>query len=514
MSFRTLPAWQKIGIRHHHGVCVPVGSLLSASSGGIGEYLDLCPLIQFLSQSGFDVLQLLPIQDTGDDPSPYMGRSGFALHPIYLSLRALPGGNALPKFRTILTSLSSLNTRSRVCYREVLQKKLIALKVYLDRYLEEIEQQPAFQQFIQTQSSWLTPYALFTAQRELNGNTPWWMWKYNPKHSDIVISNTYRHCQAIQYLCFQQMHMVRNAAEQHHVLLLGDIPILMNKDSADVWWHQKLFSFRSVVGAPPDMYNPEGQKWGFPPFCWKQHEQDGFSWWKSRLKFMEEFFHVFRIDHIVGFFRLWAIAKNKPAKTGHFIPENPTFWEPLGQKILTNLVSATTMLPIGEDLGNIPDFVRSTMHYLGIPGLKVLRWERAWNTDRSFCNPAHFSPESLTTVSTHDSSTLSGWWEESLLDSKTMAECYHLPWTPSLPPETLHKILIISHQSGSLFHVNLFQEYLNILPELSWNNNDFDRINIPGTLSPNNWTFRYRQPIETICNNESFRKIFQSLSGK
>lgn len=512
MSFLTGPAWNTIGVRHHHGICLPVASIFTASSCGIGEYLDLCPLIKYVSTTGFDTIQLLPIQDTGDDPSPYMGRSGFALHPIYLSLRALPGISAIPGLRPILASLSSLNALPRVSYHEVLQKKLCAISLYLDHHLKHIEEDPEFALFMKNQKSWLPAYSLFISLRSLHNNRPWWEWKGSRHdHNNPVISNAVRRCQATQFLCFQQMREVKRVADSHKILLQGDVPILMNKDSADVWWHPELFSFRYVVGAPPDMYNAEGQKWGFPPFAWRAHEQDGFFWWRQRLKFVEQLFHMFRLDHVVGFFRLWAIGQKRLAKTGHFIPQDASSWQKQGEKILTALVSSTSMLPIGEDLGNIPDLVRASMQSLGIPGLKVLRWERAWHADGAFLHPAHFSPESLTTVSTHDSSTLSGWWEESAADSQRLAACYGLPWSPKMHPDLLFGILSASHQSGSLFHVNLLQEYLAMFSDLSWGDFSFDRINVPGTLSPANWTFRTKKPLEEILEHRTLLSTLRSL---
>jgi 4-alpha-glucanotransferase len=519
-SYLTGPLWKKIGIYHHHGICTPLSSLYTASSCGIGEYLDLLPLLEWLKRTGFNTLQLLPLNDTRDDPSPYMCISSIALHPIYLSLEALPmGGNELPAFQKILQELKSLNPANRVAYHEVLHKKMAALSIYLSHNLSHIEENQAFHEFIKKHRSWLMPYAFFSALKKAHQGKAWWDWdpslhlnKTELCRDDMPLAKEIHFWQAIQYLCFSQFAQVRAAADRLGIHLVGDIPILINKDSADVFWHQDLFSFDKVVGAPPDMYNREGQYWGFPLFRWPQHKKEHFAWWKERLTAQEELYHMYRLDHIVGFFRLWAIPPGKPAKDGYFLPKTPPEWKRLGETVLKTLVQATNMFPIGEDLGDIPDLVRSTLQQLGIPGMKVLRWERKWHKDQSFIPPRSFSPESLTTISTHDSSTLGSWWKEAPQECATMARDFNLPYTRRLTKSLRRKILELTHTSGSLFHVNLLSEYLALFPDLSWNNPSLDRINTPGTLSPSNWTFRYKVPLEKIIEHKGLTTMLQSFS--
>ncbi len=518
--FMTAYHWNQIGVRHHHGLCLPLWSLVSATSCGIGEYLDLIPLIHHLPTAGFDLLQLLPLNDTGEDPSPYMGLSAHALHPIYLSLHALPHADSIPQFVRALESLRALNSTPTVHYHAVLQGKRHALNIYLDHCLDSIERDPGFHAFVERHRSWLTPYSIFCALKHAHGGVAWWDWNAPLMHArpeectnDAALSRSIFRWRAIQYLCFSQWHQVRTAADACGVLLTGDVPILINKDSADVWYHPELFARHKDVGAPPDMYNTAGQHWGFPLFHWPNHRKSKFSWWRERLRLQEELYHLYRIDHIVGFFRLWAIPPSKPAKAGSFVPKTPSEWKRQGEEILTMMLNATSMLPLGEDLGDVPPLVRQSMHELGIPGLKVLRWERQWHTDQAFLPPRHFSPESVTTVSTHDSSTLRGWWEEDPEASQRLAHDYGLVWEQRLSAHLLFKLLQVSHSSGSLFHINLLNEYLSLFPELSHLDPEKERINRPGTLSKSNWTYRVKVDVETLFRHRGFTQALKELSA-
>jgi 4-alpha-glucanotransferase len=518
-SFLTAPHWARIGVRHHHGICLPLSSLVSSQSCGIGEYLDLLPLLQWLPQTGFDLLQLLPLNDTDADPSPYMALSGHALHPLYLSLRALPEADAVPGLQKIINRLTKLNQTPFVQYHDVLALKEHALELYLDHRIGAIEEDPLYQAFVERHRSWLTTYSIFRTLKHIHDGRAWWDWQPSARtidpsscHVDAALVNRIFRWRAIQYLCFSQWHQVQQTARRNGIRLIGDVPILLNKDSADVWRHPTLFSMDYDVGAPPDMYNAKGQHWGFPLFRWAEHRKTDFVWWKERLSVQEMLYDLYRLDHLVGFFRLYAIPEGKDATKGHFVPKHPAQWKKLGEEILTTLIRTTTMLPLGEDLGDVPPLVRQSMQELGVPGMKVLRWERHWSTNRSFISPSSFSPESLTTVSTHDSSTLREWWAEDREASQEAADDYGLEWEPTCTPPLLFDLLLLSHRSGSLIHCNLLNEYLAIFPELSWADPARERINIPGTIRPTNWTYRIHVPLETIIQHSGLQHVLSVLS--
>jgi len=362
-----------------------------------------------------------------------------------------------------------------------------------------------YQEFI-TQNDWLKPYSVYKILRQQNEGLPWQKWATALQQPDQKILcaiaqqhyNSFQYHQFVQYLCFQQLEKAKRYAEKSGVYLKGDIPILINMDSAEVWWDRELFDTRLIAGAPPDHYTPRGQKWGFPLFNWTQMEKEQFQWWKKRLQIASKLYHLYRIDHILGFFRIWAIPKNKGAKSGFYLPEDPERWIPQGQKILELLLNSSRMLPIGEDLGVIPDGVRPCLNRLGIAGTRVVRWERRWDTDESYIPPEEFHPLTLATVSTHDSEPLAQWWQSFPKEAGVYAKQEGWDYHPHLSSEQRAHILRASHQAGSLFHINLLQEYLALDPDLVHFKPEDERINVPGTRSIKNWSYRYVPSVEHI----------------
>ena len=318
----------------------------------------------------------------------------------------------------------------------------------------------------------------------------------------------------MQYLCFQQFKTVKKQAEEKKVFLKGDIPILINRESADVWLHRKLFFTQYSAGAPPDMYSSTGQNWGFPIYDWKEHVRDNFNWWRQRLQVASQLYDLYRIDHVVGFFRIWAIAQGMTGKDGKFIPKNPAEWIPHGEPIMRMMLETPDMLPIAEDLGVVPPEVRVCLRQLGICGTKVMRWERKWNGDKSFILPENYISESMTTVSTHDSDTLTLWWRNSPEEAKAYADSKKWIYVPEITRKQLQEILKESHHSGSLFHINLLNEYFPLVDNLTWPNPEDERINTPGIISDRNWTYRFKPSVEQIVSNTHlFHAIKQLIQG-
>lgn len=512
----TLSQWQTLGIKHHHGIALSLSSLHSAESAGCGDFFTLKKFLPFLTLSSFDILQLLPINDTGHDPSPYMGISGFALHPLYLCLSALEGFFDSTQRVTLWKCVQEQEHlyTSRFDYAAILAHKTKLLFHYLDQYEAMIEKRSEFHQFCIHHHSWLDAYATFKALKELHNHTAWWNWekKYRsfPCHVTPDVASLVRRHKLIQFLCFEQMQSVKQAAELLGIHLMGDLPILLNKDSSDVWANQDLFTLDLEVGAPPDMYSKEGQHWGFPPYTWKEHFQRDLSWQKQRFQVAERLYHIFRLDHIVGFYRFFVMPPKTSPKNGYFIPQTPNDCLTQGEKILKHLISSSSMLPIGEDLGDIPEYVRTSLLKLGIPGTKVMRWERDWQKrDQPYLGLSSYSPESVTTVSTHDSSTLQEWITESAEDVKKALSAWGIAEHTSTSWPPIFQILQASHQSGSLLHINLLQEYLPLVPSLSWINPRHNRINVPGTIDPLNWTFRFKPSIEELLEANQLHLILK-----
>ncbi len=518
-DFASRIQWQKIGATRHHGIALPLLALRNPQGSAIGEYLDLIPMIEWCKSIGFDVIQLLPLNDSGTDASPYSALSAMALHPIYISLWALPHLEKHTDLQELLNPLRTCNCSQRVAYNPVRRNKDKWLRLYFDLVFNEIQQEEAYQKFIQ-ENPWVQGYALFKALKENNDQKAWFQWDQELQNpSNELLSSLYQtyhqdidFYSMLQYLAFDQWSQVKKKADENSVFLKGDIPILINRDSADVWLNRECFMLDYAAGAPPDMYSEEGQYWGFPLYNWDWLKSHNYSWWKQRLHVAEKLYHIFRIDHIVGFFRIWAIPEGKKAKEGFFIPSEQSKWIPQGEEILKIMLSSSSMLPIGEDLGVVPDEVRQCMTNLGIPGTKVIRWERRWKTDRSYIPVSEFNPLSMTTISTHDSETITQWWDAKGEDAQVYARMKGWDINHPLTFDMRLKILQESHSSNSLFHINLLQEYLSLFPELIWPNPDDERINIPGIVKDENWTYRFRPTIYQITHHVSLARVMHSLS--
>ncbi len=513
IRFAGLPSakhWEKIGVKNRHGINIPLGSLRSSKSSGIGEYGDLLPLIDWCRELGFEVIQLLPINDSGTDPSPYNALSSCALHPIYLSLDLLPGNPSVPDAR-------HLNELPRISYLEVLTLKLNFLTHYCTEVGDKIAKTEDFKNFVQ-QNTWLTHYTLFKVLKDKLGQTPWMTWPDELKnHNFQKLEEEHRDQMQLylllQYFCHLQLSEVKEYANSKGILLNGDIPILLSKDSADVWFKPHLFNFSLSAGAPPDAFNSQGQNWGFPILEWDQLRNSDFLWWKQRLQVASQYFDLYRIDHVVGFFRIWAIPSNNHPKKGFFLPENPAKWVPHGREILQMMLNSTLMLPIAEDLGDVPPSVRVTLAELGICRTLVIRWERLYDLKGEYIPYDKYTPLSMTTVSTHDSETLQLWWQTG--NDEVKAFCAFKKWnySPDLSFDQRLQILRDSHHTASLFHINLLPEYLALFPELVALSPLDERINTPGKTLPTNWTYRLRPFLSEMLSHEPLKKAIKEIVG-
>lgn len=520
----TSPAgkqWQRIGVSNHHGIVVPLFSLHSKNSCGIGEYPDLIPLIHWCHEVGFDIIQLLPINDTGLETSPYSSLSANALNPIHIGLSSLPylQHSAL---KADLVELQALTLQDqRLNYKVIQQKRDEFLRNYYNACGPTIKAQDNYQAFKKEHAYWLQDYAVFKALKIAQNwkNIDEWPAEYQSpneaffEHLPQNIRNEAEYHLFLQYLCFTQFAKVKRIAEDEHILLKGDIPILINRESADTWRHPHQFLMQFSAGAPPDMYAQEGQKWGFPPYDWNALASDNYRWWIERLRVASQLYHVYRIDHIVGFFRIWSIPIKLEAKNGYFLPEDSSLWIPQGEKIMRVMLNHSPMLPIGEDLGTVPTEVRENLCSLGICGTKVMRWERYWHGDQSFIKPEDYPCESMTTVSTHDSEPLKLWWRDQPQEAEEYAKSVGWEYYPELTPSKQFAILLASHRSGSLFHINLLQEYLALIPGLTWPNIEDERINVPATISDKNWSYRFVPSVEEIVANDELKKTIKILTN-
>lgn len=316
------------------GVAVPLFSLRSHASIGIGDFLDLIPFARWASLCCFDIIQLLPVNDTGSESSPYSARSAFALNPVFINVQSVVGSSAFEA--EIDEAKEAFDKWTRLDYYRISTWKRSILRKIFDNGFEQIKRDKALAEWID-RNEWAKAYCVYCTLKQQNGEASWKDWKSfrDPTEGDIekLWTKFRKDClyQAwMQYIAEMQFCSAVSEVSKMGVHIKGDIPILINEDSADVWADRKYFSLSDRAGAPPDMFSYGGQNWGFPTYRWDVIEQDNFSWWRKRLAQASKFYHAYRIDHVLGFFRIWSIPeKESTGILGHFEPSIPLTWDVL-----------------------------------------------------------------------------------------------------------------------------------------------------------------------------------------
>jgi 4-alpha-glucanotransferase len=300
------------------GVVVPLFSLHSKKSVGIGEFLDLIPFGKWAKQCNLNLIQLLPVNDTGEESSPYSARSAFALNPVHIRLQEIEGAEEILGDEPI-EHRKKFAKDPRIPYVEVVRYKRHALKTIFNKKRDEILADEHFKKWIE-QNEWVRSYAEFCAHKAENHEASWKLWqkKGKLKESDVIFQKW------MQWVAEEQFLKAVCELNKLGIRLKGDIPILINEDSADVWHYPHLFSLDNRAGAPPDMFCYSGQNWAFPTYKWDNIEKENFGWWRARIKQMAKFYHAYRIDHVLGFFRIWVVPETEyTGILGHFVPSVP-----------------------------------------------------------------------------------------------------------------------------------------------------------------------------------------------
>jgi len=332
------------------GVVVPVGALRTKNGIGVGEFSDLCDFAILCKKMKLGLIQILPVNDTGFESSPYSSLTAFGLHPLYLRIEELEEYN--PKEisirKRIKAARDKFEARKRFSHYEVLKEKLeICKEIYISNK-DGILKNAAILSWID-KNSWVKEYAVYRRLKEINNSKSWKDWKEYSSITAQEIENLWNDnklCEEhffwvwLQYALDKQFSAASIKIAEAGIILEGDLPILMNEDSCDVWAHPENFIQGLSAGAPPDMYSPEGQNWGFPIYNWEAQEQDNFKWWKHRLSVAEKYYHAYRIDHVLGFFRIWASShKDYTSMLGRYVPYTP--------------VTASDLKKLGFDKGRI-----------------------------------------------------------------------------------------------------------------------------------------------------------------
>ena len=329
-------AFFEIWNRKLAGTLVPVFSLRSKTSAGIGDFGDLKTMIDLMAKTGQRVLQLLPINDTTithtwTDSYPYGCVSVFAIHPQYADLRTLPQLEDEEARTEMEAERQRLNALSQIDYEKVNAFKSEYLKRVFVQEGKRIMKSAEFKAFFQETQNWLVPYAQYTWLKDKYGTADFTQWQdHNTWNEDdrVMLSDSRTKAYHevafyyfVQYILSSQMKEAHEYAKHKGVILKGDIPIGVNRHSCDVWMEPKYFNLNGQAGAPPDDFSVNGQNWGFPTYNWDEMLKDGCQWWTRRFQNMSRFFDAYRIDHVLGFFRIWEIPIDCVfGLTGQFAP--------------------------------------------------------------------------------------------------------------------------------------------------------------------------------------------------
>ncbi len=593
------------------GVAVPVFSLKSNNSFGIGEFLDLKLLADWCNKVGLKMIQILPINDTRTDGSwdnsyPYKAISTKALHPIYLNLDEmgqLEDENDIEYFKQ---QKEILNAKDFVDYPEVMKVKDAYFRKIFRQTWNKVKEKEDYKTFFEENKKWLVPYAEFCSQqdnettRQRDNETTCRDASMIPATSTNIDTSKQANSSILYFNYFLQYHLdkqLKEAVDYLHergVVLKGDIPIGIGRDSVEAYTNPELFNLDSQAGAPPDAFATEGQNWGFPTYNWEEMAKDDYQWWRERLTQMSRYFDAYRIDHILGFFRIWEIPIEYSQGTmGHFSPalplelgntkhctdtlnvsikeyprmdvfntslhlddlflrdkhdsnkfhprinmhltqayqelsdtekdalnklyddyfyhRNEELWKAEALKKLPKIIEASDMLVCGEDLGMVPACVPEVMQQLNILSLEVQRMPKKFGA--TFVNPKDNPYLSVDTTSTHDTSTLRGWWEENgELTNRFYREMLgHNEGAPYFAEPWVCKEIVKQHlESSSMLTILPIQDYIAMDGDFRWNETQREQINIPANPH-HHWCYKMHQSLESLNERQDFNDMILNM---
>ena len=318
------------------GTVIPVFSLRTEGSFGVGDFGDLKLMIDWCNKTKQRILQVLPINDTNmtrtwQDSYPYNSISIYALHPQYTDFRQLPAIKDETKRAAFEKLRKELNELPQIDYERMFAAKMDYLREIYAQEGSKVLKSEAFKRFFEQNKEWLVPYAAFCHYRDLYGTATFQEWpdhhELPAKEREAMTKSTTKLYKEVAFWYFvqfnldQQMRAAHEHARQQRVILKGDIPIGISRDGVEAWVEPKYFNLNGQAGAPPDPFSADGQNWGFPTYNWDEMLKDGCSWWVRRFRKMAEYFDAYRIDHVLGFFRIWEIpVPYKSGLMGQFSP--------------------------------------------------------------------------------------------------------------------------------------------------------------------------------------------------
>lgn len=533
------------------GVLIPMFALRSAGDLGIGDVGSLRKFVDWAAEAGFALVQLLPINETGGDNSPYNAISSMALDPTTLELT--PAALEDLTARDCHTEAAGTPPDAEtVQYAVVKRLKQRLLQRAFARFTNARSKSPArvarreaFAKFQKSNASWLAPYTLFRALMEENGgNECWDRWPTEqstqlaaegwletlPARKKAALARSRQYFAYVQWIAYGQWEALKRHAGSRGVALMGDIPLGISYYSADYFGNAEGFQLGWYGGAPPEPYFKEhpftqkwGQNWGIPVYDWGAMRENDYAWWRQRVSGVRDLFHVFRIDHILGFYRIYSFPW-RPERNDEFLPltldearertggdlpgfkpradDTPQDREANrrdGDALLRVVLEAAgdTRL-IGEDLGTVPDYVRPNLTALGIAGFKIPIWEPDPRTG-GLLPGGDYARLSVATYGTHDHEPLLALWQRWHADlSQHHDELHHLGEFAGIPHDDRlgdYTPLVREKLMTGLLNCNSWIAIFMITDLLG----STERFNVPGTSADSNWSRRLHLSVEDLA---------------
>jgi 4-alpha-glucanotransferase len=545
------------------GVLAPLFALRRDDDLGIGDLRTLREFIDWIAEAGFKLVQLLPVNETGPDNSPYNAISAMAIEPTTLDLSPVALEDLPPdQFDEIVadTDIISLR-RGRVKYRRAKKLKRQLLEKAFENFSANAnsDRRAQFDQFCSDEAKWLSDYVLFRALMEENRGTEQWdKWpeKYRGPESarawlqrqsteeQKLFERRQEYFAYVQWIANSQWREIKQYAESRGVALMGDIPFGVSYYSADVWARPDRFTLDWSGGAPPEIYFKDdeftqkwGQNWGIPLYRWDVMRADNFGWWRQRIRGVRQMFHLFRIDHILGFYRIYAFPW-RPQLNKEFLPLDwnqmlertggraPQF-APRDDSNLPNceanqregeeylrmvLEEAGAERVIGEDLGTVPHYVRPSLHSLDIAGFKIPQWE----IQHGRVTPgSHYQRMSVAAYATHDHKPIRELWDDAIKPESPDSDQAR---------DNLNKIAEFASFRPQSEQVDFERDFYPAMMEALFNCESWIavamitdllarsyRFNVPGTAASTNWTRRMSRSIAQLRTNPKERRRMQLM---
>ncbi|HEY5992959.1 MAG TPA: 4-alpha-glucanotransferase [Candidatus Udaeobacter sp.] len=539
------------------GVLAPLFALRGEGDLGIGDTGALREFIDWAAGIGFKLVQLLPINETGSDNSPYNAISAVAIEPTTLHLAPnSPHDLTREDFDASVAEVDLPQfSVGRVKYRQVKELKQRLLEKAFENFSAHAskQRQSEFRKFCEQQSAWLSDYALFRVLMEANDDSAAWN-RWQPQHQTIEKARTWLHDlpqerQAVlrrraEFFCYvqwighQQWCGIKSYAEERGVALMGDISFGVSYCSADVFARPSEFMLDWFGGAPPEPYFKEdaftqrwGQNWGIPLYQWEEMRGNNFQWWRERVRAVRRVFHLCRIDHIQGFYRIygfpWQPRRNKEflpldwlqmlQRTGgrapHFVPrddntpENRDLNKREGEEYVRMVLEeAGAARVIGEDLGVVPEYVRPNLRSLGVAGFKIPQWE---SYDGMIIPGEAYERLSVATYATHDHQPIRALWDDAL---------GHPTPTAEQARTTIKKIALFAGLNSKIYGLDFEKDFYPAIMEALFKSDSWIaivmitdllartyRFNVPGTKANLNWTRRMQRSIAQLSSSRKER---------